>query len=64
MIKHLNVISNFSSLYDFELDKAVVNKESLKNPTKKRKAVVSIKKDFEARYKSGKNKWLFTKLRF
>ncbi|CAD5210076.1 unnamed protein product [Bursaphelenchus xylophilus] len=49
---------------DIELNKDLVNKESLKNPTKKRQAVVSTKKELEARYKTGKNKWLFTKLRF
>jgi hypothetical protein len=52
----LALIILFSCLFEFELDKTIVNKESLKNPTKKRKAIVTIKKDFEARYKSGKNK--------
>ncbi|KAI6241250.1 60S ribosomal protein L27 [Aphelenchoides fujianensis] len=51
-------------VYDIELDKALVNKESLKNPGKKRKALASAKKELESRYKTGKNKWLFTKLRF
>jgi large subunit ribosomal protein L27e len=59
-----NGLKLFSCVFDIELDKAVVNKESLKNPSKKRKAIVSTKKEFESRYKSGKNKWLFTKLRF
>lgn len=54
----------FSTVYDIDMDKALVNKESLKDKSKKRKALTLVKKDFEARYKSGKNKWLFTKLRF
>ncbi|CAD5206858.1 unnamed protein product [Bursaphelenchus okinawaensis] len=49
---------------DVELNKDLVNKETLKNPTKKRQAVASTKKELESRYKTGKNKWLFTKLRF
>ena len=38
--------------------------EALKVPTKKRRAVHEIKAKFEERYKTGKNKWFFTKLRF
>ncbi|KAI6203206.1 60S ribosomal protein L27 [Aphelenchoides besseyi] len=51
-------------VFDLDFDKSIVNKESLKNPAKKRKARTVTKKEFESRYKSGKNKWLFTKLRF
>lgn len=38
--------------------------EALKAPSKKRKALVEVKSKFEERYKTGKNKWFFTKLRF
>ncbi|VDN22933.1 unnamed protein product [Gongylonema pulchrum] len=49
---------------DVALDKNLVNKEVLKEPTKKRKARAEIKAKFEERYKTGKNRWFFTKLRF
>ncbi|EFO84805.1 CRE-RPL-27 protein [Caenorhabditis remanei] len=49
---------------DVAFDKANINKEALKAPTKKRKALVEVKSKFEERYKTGKNKWFFTKLRF
>lgn len=41
-----------------------MNKEALKEPGKKTRAKLEIKKKFEERYKTGKNKWFFTKLRF
>uniref|UniRef100_A0A914W918 60S ribosomal protein L27 n=2 Tax=Plectus sambesii TaxID=2011161 RepID=A0A914W918_9BILA len=49
---------------DIALDKAAVNKDSLKDASKKRKAARDVKAKFEERYKTGKNKWFFTKLRF
>uniref|UniRef100_A0A0K0DGQ1 60S ribosomal protein L27 n=1 Tax=Angiostrongylus cantonensis TaxID=6313 RepID=A0A0K0DGQ1_ANGCA len=49
---------------DVAFDKANINKESLKIPKKKRCALAEIKSKFEERYKTGKNKWFFTKLRF
>uniref|UniRef100_A0AC34QMD3 60S ribosomal protein L27 n=1 Tax=Panagrolaimus sp. JU765 TaxID=591449 RepID=A0AC34QMD3_9BILA len=49
---------------DVEFDKKDVSKEHLKEPNTKKKAVKFIKKEFETRYKSGKSKWFFTKLRF
>ncbi|VDD89586.1 unnamed protein product [Enterobius vermicularis] len=49
---------------DITLDKNFVNKEALKEPGKKTRAKLEIKKKFEERYKTGKNKWFFTKLRF
>lgn len=50
--------------FEAEFDKSAVNKESIKEPKKKRSALMKIKKDFEDHHKSGKSKWLFTKLRF
>jgi large subunit ribosomal protein L27e len=41
-----------------------VNKDALKDVSKKRKAKREVKAKFEERYKTGKNKWFFTKLRF
>lgn len=49
---------------DVDFDKTSVGKESLKDPNKKKKACKVVKKEFETRYKSGKSKWFFTKLRF
>lgn len=49
---------------DVTLDKNLVNKDVLKEPGKKRRARMEIKTKFEERYKTGKNRWFFTKLRF
>ncbi|XP_064463322.1 large ribosomal subunit protein eL27-like [Ornithodoros turicata] len=49
---------------DIVIDKQVVNKETWKDPAKRRKSRREVKAKFEERYKSGKNKWFFTKLRF
>uniref|UniRef100_A0A2K5QBP7 60S ribosomal protein L27 n=1 Tax=Cebus imitator TaxID=2715852 RepID=A0A2K5QBP7_CEBIM len=45
---------------DILLDKTVVNKDVFRDPALKCKAKVK----FEERYKIGKNKWFFQKLRF
>uniref|UniRef100_A0A914CUJ8 60S ribosomal protein L27 n=1 Tax=Acrobeloides nanus TaxID=290746 RepID=A0A914CUJ8_9BILA len=49
---------------DIDFEKSVINKETVKEPEKKKKAITLIKKEFQNRYKTGKNKWFFTKLRF
>merc|ERR1711936_1204389 len=49
---------------DIPVNKEVVNKEALKDATKKRSARAHVKAAFEERYKTGKNKWFFQKLRF
>ncbi|XP_067932145.1 large ribosomal subunit protein eL27-like [Watersipora subatra] len=49
---------------DVGLDKNDVNKDAFKDPAKRRKARREIKSRFEERYKTGKNKWFFQKLRF
>ena len=49
---------------DITFDKANINKETLKDPRKRRKARDMVKIRLEERYKSGKNRWLFQKLRF
>lgn len=51
-------------LFDPEFNKSIVNKESIKEPEKKKKAIAIIKKEFVNRYKTEKSKWFFTKLRF
>jgi large subunit ribosomal protein L27e len=49
---------------DVNLEKTTVNKEAVKDLSKKRKARQEIKAKFEERYKTGKNRWFFAKLRF
>ena len=49
---------------DIVLDKTVVNKDSMKDPKNRRKARLEIRKKFEERHKTGKNRWFFQKLRF
>lgn len=49
---------------DINFDKNKVNKDLFKDPALKRKAKADIKAKLEERYKSGKNKSFFTKLRF
>jgi large subunit ribosomal protein L27e len=47
---------------DLELQQ-VVTTESLKEPSERLTARKAVKKLFEERYNSGKNKWFFQKLR-
>merc|ERR1711915_727473 len=49
---------------DVNVDKAIVNKEVLRDPASKKKACREVKAKLEERYKTGKNKWFFQKLRF
>ncbi|XP_053437607.1 60S ribosomal protein L27-like [Nycticebus coucang] len=49
---------------DIPLDKTVVNKDVFRDPALKRKAPWEVKVKFDERYKMGKNKWFFQKLRF
>lgn len=49
---------------DIPLDKTIVNKDVFRDPALKRKARREAKVKFEERYKTGKNKWFFQKLRF
>jgi large subunit ribosomal protein L27e len=48
--------------YSIDADLKNVNHET--DPTKREAARKIVRKAFEDRYKSGKNKWFFTKLRF
>lgn len=49
---------------EIPFDKSVVNKETWKDPAKRRKSRREVKAKFEERYKSKKNPWFFQKLRF
>merc|ERR1712131_105770 len=49
---------------DVNLNKTLVNKDVLKDGSKRHCARTEIKTKLEERYNSGKNKWFFQKLRF
>uniref|UniRef100_A0A2I3RM17 60S ribosomal protein L27 n=1 Tax=Pan troglodytes TaxID=9598 RepID=A0A2I3RM17_PANTR len=49
---------------DIPLNKTVISKDVFRDPALKRKARQEVKVKFEERYKIGKNKWFFQKLRF
>merc|ERR1712055_205523 len=49
---------------DVALNKSVVNKDVLKDGSKRARARTEIKQKLEERYNIGKNKWFFQKLRF
>ena len=70
MLKFLLQVVNYNHLMptrysvDIGFDKANLNKEVLKDPMKKKKARHLVRTRFEERYKEGKNRWFFSKLRF
>merc|ERR1712173_181295 len=49
---------------DVNMDKQTVNKDAFRDPALRRKARQEAKAKFEERYKTGKNRWFFQKLRF
>lgn len=65
-IKAVNFNHLLPTRYTVEIEdfKAAVSTETFEEPTKREEAKKLIKKAFEDRYQSGKNKWFFTKLNF
>ncbi|KAI8910535.1 hypothetical protein PhCBS80983_g02665 [Powellomyces hirtus] len=64
-IKVVNVNHLMPTRYNLDIDlKQVVTGESFKEPTQRVTSRKAIKKLFEERYNSGKNRWFFQKLRF
>ncbi|KAG0230066.1 60S ribosomal protein L27A [Actinomortierella wolfii] len=65
-IKVINYNHIMPTRYGLELEslKSVVTVDSFKEPSQREEAKKAVKKLFEERYNSGKNKWFFTKLRF
>ncbi|KAK4292931.1 hypothetical protein Pmani_034332 [Petrolisthes manimaculis] len=49
---------------DIVSDNLKINKEMVKDPGRRRKCRKILRVKLEERYKSGKNRWLFQKLRF
>ncbi|RXH94488.1 hypothetical protein DVH24_024172 [Malus domestica] len=64
-IKVVNYQHQMPTRYTLDVDlKDVVNVESLQTKDKKVTALKEVKKRFEERFKTGKNRWFFTKLKF
>ncbi|KAI8600318.1 ribosomal L27e protein family-domain-containing protein [Dissophora ornata] len=65
-IKVINYNHVMPTRYGLELEtlKSAVTLDSFNEPSQREEAKKAIKKLFEERYNSGKNKWFFTKLRF
>ncbi|XP_059469997.1 large ribosomal subunit protein eL27 [Neocloeon triangulifer] len=59
---HNHLMPTRYTVGDVTLDK--VTPKDLKDPMKRKKAKFQAKQKFEERYKAGKNKWFFQKLRF
>ncbi len=64
-IKTVNYQHMMPTRYTLEVElKNVITAESVENPTAKVEAAKEAKKLLEEKFKSGKNRWFFTKLRF
>lgn len=64
-IKAVNYSHLMPTRYNLDMDiKQIVTPETLKEPTQRLASRKAVKKLFEERYNSGKNKWFFQKLRF
>ena len=62
-IKVVNYNHMMPTRYNLDMDlKQVVSLESFKEPSQRQAAKKAVRKIFEERYNSGKNKWFFTKL--
>jgi large subunit ribosomal protein L27e len=48
---------------DLPVDKEIFNKNAIKDPAQKRKALAAVKTKLEEKYKTGKTRWFFQKLR-
>lgn len=51
-------------LVDIPFDKNVTARDVIKDKAKRKKARLEVKSKFQERYRTGKNKWFFSKLRF
>nr|QBH73529.1 60S ribosomal protein L27e [Orthoderella ornata] len=63
-VKVLNYNHLMPTRYTVDLSLEKTSVKDLKDPIKRKKARFQAKVKFEERYKSGKNKWFFQKLRF
>lgn len=63
MVNYNHLMPTRYSVPDITLDSKYAAKD-LKDAVKRKKARHAIRLKFEERYKAGKNKWFFQKLRF
>ncbi|KAH0605888.1 uncharacterized protein H6S33_004345 [Morchella sextelata] len=65
-VKVINYNHLMPTRYTLELEtlKGVISQDTFKEPSQREDAKKTIKKAFEERYLTGKNKWFFTPLRF
>jgi len=65
-IKAVNYGHLFPTRYSLEMEglKGIVSAETFKEPTQRVESKKTIRKLFEDRYATGKNRWFFQKLRF
>jgi len=65
-IKIVNYNHLMPTRYQFDLDdiKQIVTSEVFKEPTQRETAKKALRKSLKEKYKSGKNRWFFDKLRF
>ncbi|KAI9291578.1 hypothetical protein K502DRAFT_321048 [Neoconidiobolus thromboides FSU 785] len=65
-VKVVNYNHIMPTRYGLEFDnlKKLVNADAIAEPTKRKESKKAVQKAFQERFKSGKNKWFFTKLRF
>ena len=48
---------------DLPVDKDLLNKNAIRDPAQKRKALTAVKSELEKKYKTAKSRWFFQKLR-
>lgn len=64
-IKAVNYTHLMPTRYTLDVDvKGVVSPDSLESSTKRKASNKAAKKVLEEKFKTGKNRWFFTKLRF
>ena len=65
-VKVMNYNHLFPTRYnvDVQFDKNLLNKDAIKDPIKKKKVKFSCRQRLEEKYKTGKSRWFFTRLRF
>ncbi|XP_046678620.1 60S ribosomal protein L27 [Homalodisca vitripennis] len=67
-IKPFLKVMNYNHLmptrYTLDLENEKINHKDLKDPMKKKKLRFKVRVRLEDKYKTGKNKWFFQKLRF
>ncbi|KAN0136884.1 Ribosomal L27e protein family domain containing protein [Lactarius tabidus] len=65
-IKVINYSHLFPTRYSLELEglKGILTAETFKEPSQREDSKKQVKKLFEERYTSGKNKWFFERLRY